>query len=304
MPEPSSRGRAFTRVAVAYAVALVVAILVGALLGSQHPIASAAGADVAATLVIFLFSVAFDNSSFYDPYWSVAVPPIAVYWALGSDVSGVDTARVGVVVTLATLWSVRLTYNWAHGFGGLDHEDWRYADIRERSGRLYWPVSLLGIHLLPTVMVFLGCLPLYAAVAAGTAPFGALDVAGLAVTGGALWIEARADRELRLYRRAPRAAGEFLRTGLWKYSRHPNYFGEIMFWWGLFLFGLAAAPSYWWTGVGAVGITLLFWLVSLPLIEARMRASRPDFAGYAATTSVLVPWLPRETPPEPSGPAA
>jgi steroid 5-alpha reductase family enzyme len=287
------------RIVAVYAVALAVAIAVGIWLSPRHPILIVAGADVAATLAVFCFSLAFDNSSVYDAYWSVAVPPIALYWAFGTASAGADAARQVAVLMLAALWAVRLTYNWARGWRGLEHEDWRYQDLRERWGTAYWPISLLGVHLVPTAVVFLGCLSLYSALAAGTNPFGLLDVLAVVVTGGAIWIEARADRQLIIYRRGSRAPGEFLKTGLWRYSRHPNYFGEILFWCGLFLFGLAASSAHWWTVAGALAIALLFRFISLPLIETRMRETRPGFEAHAETTSLLVPWLPK-TPPRSS----
>jgi steroid 5-alpha reductase family enzyme len=80
---------------------------------------------------------------------------------------------------------------------------------------------------------------------------------------------------------------------LWRFSRHPNYFGEILFWRGLYVFGLAADPSWWWTIIGSLGITLMFFFVSLPLIEGRQAERRPDYAKYARQVSVLVPWFRR-----------
>ncbi len=286
----TGRGGAFAWIVVAYAVALAVALLVGSGILPGHPIWAAAGADVAATVVVFGFSLFFSNSSFYDPYWSVAVPPIAIYWVIGSHAGGADVTRQVAVLVLATAWAVRLTANWARRWGGLDDEDWRYIDLRETWGRRYWGVNFLGIHLVPTLLVFLGCLPLYPALAVGSHPFGLLDLAALAVTGTAIWLEARADRELREYRSSPRSPEEFLCTGTWRYSRHPNYFGEMLFWWGLFLFGVAAAPSWWWTGIGAMAITLLFWFTSLPMIETRMMTRRPGYAAYVRTTPLVIPW--------------
>ena len=277
----------------AYAVTLAAALAVGWLVAAEHPIKVVFIVDVAATCVIFAFSFAWRNSSFYDAYWSVAPPLIAVYWLLASDVPGVDRLRCASVLGLVTAWAVRLTYNWHRGWSGLDHEDWRYRDMREKTGRGYWLVSFAGIHMAPTLLVFLGCLPLYAALAIGTRPFGLLDVFAVCWTAAAIWLEARADRELVDYRRSAPTPGRTLTTGVWRYSRHPNYFGEIAFWWGLAFFGIAAAPEWWWSAIGAVTITLMFRFISLKLIEDRMSASRSDYAAYVATTSGIVPWPPK-----------
>lgn len=288
--------RAFLWVLVAYASALAVALAVGRASGLDHPIAVAAAADLAATLVVFAFSYAFRNSSFYDPYWSVAPIAIVAYWALGAQAPGSD-ARPVLVLALLALWGLRLTANWARGWQGLHHEDWRYLDLQQRHGRRYWWVSLFGIHLAPTVWVFLGCLPAYAAVAAGARPWGWLDALALLVTAGAIALEALADAQLRAFRRATPRSDALLDTGLWAWSRHPNYLGEMGFWWGLWLFGLAAAPGWWWTVIGPLGITGMFRWASLPMIEERMRTRRPGFAAYAARTPRVIPRPPRRRAP-------
>jgi steroid 5-alpha reductase family enzyme len=284
--------RAFAWVIIAYSVAAVVALSVGYGIRLEHPIIVAATADVVATIAIFLFSFTFGNSSFYDPYWSVAPVPIALYWGICAGPGEAEVIRQFLVVALVILWSVRLTSNWARGWEGLQHEDWRYVGMRSRSGRAYWPVSFLGIHMTPTIWVFVGCLSLYPAVSSGARPLGVLDALAVFVTGGAIWIEARADKELRHFRRSEREPEAILSTGLWAYSRHPNYFGEMGFWWGLYLFGLAAAPAYWWTIVGPLAITLMFWFISLPMIEDRMLERRPGFAKHIERTSLVIPWFP------------
>jgi steroid 5-alpha reductase family enzyme len=285
-------GRDFKWIGIAYAVAGAAAIIVAVWVDWQHPLAVALAADVAATLVIFGFSVAFNNSSFYDAYWSAAPPPIALYfiWCAPPEASGL---RQLVVFALVSWWAVRLTWNWARGWGGLRHEDWRYVDLRGSTGGAYWLVSFLGLHLLPTLQVFLGCLALYPALVAGTRPFNWLDLMAAAVTGGAIWIEMRADIELRRFRLTKPPAEAILGTGVWAWSRHPNYFGEISFWWGLWLFGLAAAPAYWWTVIGPLAITLMFRFASLPLIETRMLSRRPAYAERQQRVSMVVPWPPR-----------
>lgn len=271
------------------------AIAVAYAVGFDHPLAVALAADVAATCVIFAFSFAFDNASFYDAYWSAVPPVLGVYWIANSDLSAADVTRQWVVLGLVTVWAVRLTYNWSRWWNGLEHEDWRYVDFRGRTGRAYWLVAFAGIHLFPTLWVFAGCLPLYVALAAGSAPFGALDWLATAVTSAAIALEARADRELFDFRQSRPAPQQTLVTGLRRYCRHPNYLGEMGFWWGLFLFGLSAAPSWWWTGVGAASITLMFRFVSLPLIEAHMRERRPDYAVHAEHTPMLIPRPPRRS---------
>lgn len=288
-----SRGSALSWLVLAYLLALAVAFAVGYLLRGHHTLLVALGADVAATLVIFAFSVRFDNSSFYDPYWSVAPLPVAIYFAL-SSASGAATLRQGLLLGLLALWGARLTWNWWRGWSGLDHEDWRYVELRRKHGRGYWLVSLTGIHLMPTLLVFGGLLPAWAALAGPGRALGWLDAVGALVALTAIAIEALADQQLRAFRqRSDRQPEEILESGLWATSRHPNYFGELLFWWGLLLLGLAAAPGAWWTGVGALGMTGLFLFISIPMIDARMLARRPAYGERMRRVSALIPRFPR-----------
>jgi steroid 5-alpha reductase family enzyme len=245
-----------------------------------------AAADAAATVAVFAFSVVLDNSSVYDAYWSVA--PMAIAPAL-AWVGGAPFARKAIVVGLVLLWGARLTYNWARGWQGLAHEDWRYVDMR-KTGRAYWVVSFVGIHMMPTVLVFLGCLSLFPALVTGTAPLGPIDALAFAVTAGAIALEGLADQQLRAFRLSEPAPGTILETGVWAWCRHPNYLGEIGLWWGLFLFALAADRSAWWTVAGPAAITLLFSFVSVPLLDKRSLARRPQYAQHMARVPGLFPW--------------
>ena len=273
---------------VTYAFALAVALVTGWVLRGRSPILVAALADVVATLMVFVFSVRHDNSSLYDPYWSVAPIPIVAYWATCAP--SAPGLRATLVLLLVTTWGVRLTANWVARWHGMQDEDFRYREIRARAGRLYWPASLVSIHLLPTAWVFLGLLPTWPALSQRGRPIGWLDWVALGVTAGAIAIEGLSDLELRRFIRTRRDASAVLEQGLWRFSRHPNYFGEIGFWWGLWLFGVAADPSWAWTAVGPASITLLFLLVSIPWMDRRMLSRHPDWAERMEATSALVPW--------------
>jgi steroid 5-alpha reductase family enzyme len=274
--------------AVAYAAALAAALAVGWALRGRHPVLVAAAADLVATGVVFAFSVRHDNSSLYDPYWSVAPIPIALYWA-SLDGGGGSGLRRAWVLAIVCLWGVRLTANQLARWGGLGDEDFRYAELRARSGRFYWPASLAGIHLLPTTWVFLGLLPAFPALAGTGRAWRALDAAAVVVTGGAVLLEAVADGQLRRFVRARGDPAAVLDSGAWALCRHPNYLGEILFWWGLFLSGVAAAPGRAWTMIGPLAITLLFVFVSVPWMDRRMAARHP---GWVAGLRIpaLLPW--------------
>ncbi len=277
-------GQAF--VAAAYVVALVVALIVGRAAAGLHPIWIAAVADLAATLVVFAFSVALDNSSVYDPYWSVAPLPIALYWTVAAGAN--FGLRQLVVLALLAVWGVRLTANWALRWRGPADEDFRYLEIRAKTGKAYWPASLASIHVLPTAWVFLGVIPIFPAL---TRPeFGVVDLAATFIAGLAIVVETIADRQLRHYLRSPHDQDRIFDQGLWAACRHPNYLGEILFWWGLFLFGVAARPGWAWSIIGPVSITLLFVLVSVPWMDRRMLSRHPAWAEHMKKTPALLPW--------------
>jgi len=281
--------RATLLVVLAYAAALALALIAGRAMSDSHPLAVALVADSAATIAIFAFSMAFDNSSFYDAYWSVVPLPIAWYWSLGA--TDANPTRQALVLFALASWGARLTWNWYRQWHGLEHEDWRYVDIRTKTGKA-WPLaSLAGVHFFPTLIVFAGLLPVYSAMVS-TAPLGLLDLVAFGIAVGATVIEALSDQQLRSYLDKRRSHEEILATGLWKYSRHPNYFGENSFWWGLALFGLAADP-HWWSVAGAVAMTAMFWFVSIPLLDERSAARRPGYREHMKRVSALVPMPPR-----------
>ncbi len=294
MNEPTAKSqsltKAFALIALAYIAALGVAVGVGYAMGGRHPILIAFAADIAATLAIYALARVFRNASFYDPYWSVAPIAIAVFW-LTTAATTVSSCRPWIVIALVSVWSLRLTWNWARGWRGLKHEDWRYADMRARHGikKRFWIVELIGIELVPTLVVFLGCLSLYPVLADPTRSIWWLDCIAVLVAAAAISIETMADEQMIAFAKIKKP-GEIMNKGLWKYSRHPNYFGEISFWWGLYFFGLAANPSYWWTIAGPIVITMLFIFISIPMMDKRSMARRPEYAERMKNVSALVPW--------------
>ena len=305
-PDTGERARALLWITVAYLVALVVALVTGIACGDRHPIAVAFAADLAATLAIFAFSFAFGNSSFYDAYWSVAPPLVALWFIVAPGSEGI-AARQVLVIALIGLWAVRLTYNWARGWSGLDHEDWRYVDLRGKAGRVgYWFVSFFGLHGMPTAIVFLGLLPLWPALASGTRPLGWLDGVAAAVTLAGVALEFFADNTLRRFRLSKPPPEAILESGLWAWSRNPNYLGEMLFWFGLALFSLAAAGGeapgplshearfVWWAWLGAPAMVVMFLGASIPMKETRMLARRPAYAERQRRVPLLIPRPPKE----------
>ena len=261
----------------------------------QSPLWNMFWADIAATVAIFVFSRLYKNSSFYDAYWSVIPPLIALYWTMAATAQGIDMTRAWLVVILVWLWGVRLTANWATFWPGLTHEDWRYGPIKTNAGKWNALADFSAIHLFPTVIVFAACLPIYAAVAIDARPLNALDYLAAAVTLIAILIELVSDIQLHRFL-THRKPGEIMKTGLWALSRHPNYFGEWLFWAGLALFGLAAVPSaWWWVLPGAIAMLVMFLVASIPMIDKRSVERRPEYQAHMARVSGFVPWFPKHS---------
>jgi len=289
-----SRARSLAIVAVAYATALVAGGLTLALAPIEDPIARTFAADLVATAVIFLWSWGCNNSSLYDAFWSVIPIAIVIYW-MGLAESGVPPLRSAAVFGVVLAWGWRLTYSWARGWSGLDHEDWRYAAFREGTGRFYWPVSFAAIHLFPTLIVFAGLLAAWPALVTSNAAIGWIDGLAVAVGVCGIALEWIADRQLHAFVTGPRQPGETLRTGLWRHSRHPNYLGEISIWWSLYLFGLAADPGWArWALLAPLAMTAMFCFVSIPLLEKRSLERRAGYQTIIDETRMLLP-IPRRS---------
>ncbi|WP_335332211.1 DUF1295 domain-containing protein [Mycobacterium kyogaense] len=242
-------------------------------------------ADVLATLVVFAFSRAYGNSSFYDAYWSVIPPLLLLYWWSQGDG---DPLRSALLVVLVMVWAVRLTGNWLYAFPGLHHEDWRYPMFRERAGRWELVVDLVAIHLIPTLQVFLAMVPAYVAVTAPQRGLAWLSVVAFVLGMAAVALEFTADAQMHRFVR-DRRPGQVMDRGLWAWSRHPNYFGEFGFWFAVALFGVAAWPTACWLFAGAAAMLAMFLGASIPMMEERSLARRPDYQSVVDRVPRFVP---------------
>jgi len=257
-----------------------------------NPLLNALIADFIATIIIFMFSSYFKNSSFYDAYWSVIPPFLLLYW-LAQTESDVPFLRIILVTAVVLYWATRLTLNWAYHWEGMQHQDWRYVMLKNDHPKFAKAIDFFGIHLFPTLQVFAGMLPVYAVMTLGNSPLNVMDFVAAVVAFGAVTIQLLADLQLDKFN-ATKKPGEIIETGLWGWSRHPNYFGELGFWFGLFLFGVAAVPSAWyWMGLGVVAMTLMFVLASIPMMEKRSLKSRPNYQNTINRISMLIPLPPK-----------
>ena len=280
--------KAYIIVVISYLIALAAAGATLQFVTEYHLMVQVLIADVVATVVIFAFSVAYKNSSFYDAYWSVI--PMVIVGYLISLQSDADVIRQLMLALVILLWGFRLTINWAYTWSGLDHVDWRYVNLQTKAGMLWWPLSFTGVHLYPTLLVFLGCIPMYHALVISTQPINGFDYLALAIGLISVWLEFQSDRELHRFRQLRRSRTEVLDTGLWSLCRHPNYLGEIGVWVAVLLFGYAAVgyADYWMLS-GSVAMILLFTFVSIPMIEKKLLEDKPGYVDYKARSFSLIP---------------
>lgn len=251
-------------------------------------------ADVLATVIVFLASRWHHNSSFYDPYWSVLPPALAIGWWLRVG-APIDDVRAWLALGVIAIWSIRLTGNWVYGFPGLHHEDWRYPMLRERAGRFEMPVDLFAIHVFPTLQVFVGMLPYYLLLVRRGHSVGWIDAIAVLVGIAAVALEFAADVQLHRFARTKQPR-QVLDQGLWAWSRHPNYFGEFSFWVALALFGLAAdPPAWWWVFAGPVAMFALFEGASIPMMERRSLERRTTYQDVIDRVPRFLPRPPRRT---------
>ena len=241
-------------------------------------------ADIVATFVIYSFSVYFKNSSFYDPYWSVIPPFIAFFW-LAENNYVINTPSL-LLMTAVLFRSLRLTYNWMKTWDGLHHEDWRYIDMRNNLGNSFEILGNLGgIHFFPTFIVFFCCMPM-AQNFSQSYNWTIFLGFGLCIIG--VLLEIISDKQLHAFRKIHPSGTGIIETGLWNYSRHPNYYGEIMFWWGIFVFGFSFSGLNYLL-LAPIAMTAMFWYASIPWIEIKILRTRPQYKDYQKRVHILFP---------------
>lgn len=225
-------------------------------------------ADFVATVIVFIFSMKYKNSSVYDPYWSAAPVVIVIYWLFNS---GQTDFYYKIIWGLIVIWGVRLTWNWILRWDGMEDEDWRYVNIKKKTGKFYWLTSFFGIHLMPTALVFMGLVPIYYMFnSAANPPTSWFAVIAVLFILGAIYLEKTADDTLRVHIKSGRSSTERLQRNVWAIIKYPNYAGEVLFWWGLYFVAIVVDFSLWWTVFGPASITLLFVFISVPMMKKRL----------------------------------
>ena len=239
-----------------------------------------------ATLIIFMFSNIHKNSSIYDPFWHVAPIPIVFYTA---DQSTLPVMELYLVLSAFLFWSLRLTYNWYLNWTNLDHEDFRYIDLKNNNRFLAFINDLFGIHLIPTLIVNASLYPIYIALTSDS--LSNLVYVGFILIIVAVTVQYISDDQMRKFRKDDKNFGKTMKYGLWKYSRHPNYFGEVSFWFGIYLFALASGETSILLLACPMLMLALFVFISCPMMDNRSLKKRSDYREYMKKTPQLLMWF-------------
>ncbi len=243
---------------------------------------------------VWLLSVRHKNAGIVDSFWGPGFILLAGLTAWQAPGFG---GRQTLLLALTLAWGLRLSLhitwrNWGQG------EDRRYQAFRAKHGEAFWWKSLLVIFWLQGLLMWLIALGLQAGLmSAQPAHFTWQDRLGTLVWLIGFAFEAAADWQLARFKADPANRGRVMNQGVWRYSRHPNYFGETLIWWGIFLVALAD-PGNWWAVISPVTITFLLLRVSgVSLLEKDMEERRPEYRQYQESTSTFLPWFPRRPAP-------
>ena len=239
---------------------------------------------VNATFFIYLGSVLLKNSSLYDPFWSVAPVPIVIYLSIQSENS---ILLKMLVIFPILLWATRLTRNWVISWEGFHHEDFRYIDLKNTNKYKAEFNNFFGIHLFPTFIVNICLYPLVYIFINDVDVNVYLYISSI-ITLIAVILETVADEQMRKFRSDPRNKGKTMKYKLWRYSRHPNYLGEVGFWFGIYFMGISSGFAPLWLIVCPLAMLLLFVLVSCPMMDERSLKNRPNYKEYMDNTSQLI----------------
>ena len=223
-------------------------------------------ADVIATVFVWLMGVIFKTASMYDPYWSLQT--LCIYLALLFYHNNWNLGTILLLVVII-IYSARLTTNFIIGFDSLSYIDWRYKMLHEKSGKLYPIVNLLGICMFPTIVVYLCSLPTI--VYANIGYFTFFDIIGIFIVLIGVLLEFVSDIQMKKFIKIRTSRSEVINIGLWKYSRHPNYLGEILIWFGVAAVLIITHYVYWYLFVGAIVNLLMFLFISIPMEERHLK---------------------------------
>lgn len=269
----------------------------------MFPLMAAAGLFLlTAVTLLWILSLVLRDASIVDVFWGLGF--VSVYWLvyvlthtpiwpqMGILTPQPASARQLLVGFLVTIWGLRLAYhilrrNWGQG------EDFRYARWRKEAGQAWWWRSYFKVFLLQGAVLWVVSWPLLAVLAdSGPNPLGWMDLLAVLIWSTGFFFEAGGDWQLNRFKQDRANEGVLLTSGLWRYTRHPNYFGDALIWWSFYLF--AVASGAWWTLFSPLSMTFLLRRVSgVAMLERTLRETKPGYATYMAHTNAFFPGRPK-----------
>lgn len=239
---------------------------------------------LSAAALLWLLSLRLRDASIADIFWGPGIAGVADIAAWAGQSGG---TRASAVLLLVNLWGVRLA---AHMLSRRSGEDRRYAAMRQHYGRNWWWLSLIQVFLLQAILIWFIPAPLVAALLYSHRPLAWLDYLGIGLAAGGLIFETLADSQLAAFRANPDNKRGVMDKGLWRWSRHPNYFGEALLWWGFFLVGFSVSHQYWLLLSPLLVTVLLLYVSGITLMEENITDRRPGYAEYRRRVSAFIPW--------------
>jgi steroid 5-alpha reductase family enzyme len=242
--------------------------------------------------LLWLLSLLLEDSSIVDIFWGTGFAVTAwVYFFLTPEGALPRKWLIGILVTV---WGLRLSLyilyrNWGKG------EDFRYRKWRQEAGGQWWWRSFLKVFLLQGFLMWVISAPLLAAhISPAQARLTWLDYLAIAVWVIGFTFEALGDWQMARFKANPENKGQVLNKGVWRYSRHPNYFGDATQWWAYYLIALAAGG--WWTIFSPLLMTILLLRVSgVTMLESTLKEKKPGYREYIQNTSAFIPWFPKSS---------
>lgn len=294
----NNRFVSFLIIAVTYILAGLLGYFLYPIIKIDHLMVRFLVLDLICTLFVYLVGMIFNNASVYDPYWSVA--PMVILPLFMVELKAYHLV-VYVIIILYFIWGIRLTANWAYGFKNLNHQDWRYQNLQDKHPKTWFLINLFGIHMVPTIIVFLGMLPtmyLMDLVVNNSEEIevSAASIFAVIIILVAIILETVADIQMHKFRKDPNNIGKINESGLWKIARHPNYGGEILFWIGVFLYtsSMDGAGNSFILAFSPLIVFLLFAFISVPMMEKRQKKNKPGYEEYMKRTNIFFPIFPKE----------
>lgn len=294
----NNRFVSFLIIAVTYILAGLLGYFLYPIIKIDHLMVRFLVLDLICTVFVYLVSMIFNNASVYDPYWSVAPMVILPLFMVALKAYHLV---VYVIIILYFIWGIRLTANWAYGFKNLNHQDWRYKNFQDKHPKTWFLINLFGIHMVPTIIVFLGMLPtmyLMDLVVNNSDKIeaSAASIFAVIIILVAIILETVADIQMHKFRKDPNNLGKINESGLWKIARHPNYGGEILFWIGVFLYtsSMDDAGNSFILAFSPLIVFLLFAFISVPMMEKRQKKNKPGYEDYMKRTNIFFPIFPKE----------